>query len=65
MALVSFVADDLAAWLVSLLADTGRKRLAAWVLGDEQERALRQTATAAVQNAVGDLCAEDEERAGH
>ena len=65
MALVSFVADDLAAWLVSLLADTGRKRLAAWLLGDEQERALRQAATAAVQDAADDLCAGDEQRAGH
>lgn len=65
MALVSFVADDLAAWLVSLLADTGRKRLAAWLLGDEQERALRQAATAAVQDAADDLCAGDERRSRH
>ncbi len=48
MACVSFVADDLAAWLVSLVADAGRKRLTSWLLGDEQERALRQAATAAV-----------------
>ncbi|MGI8450302.1 MAG: hypothetical protein ACR2MP_24630 [Streptosporangiaceae bacterium] len=62
---MSFVADDLAAWLVSLLADTGRKRLAAWLLGDEQERALRQAATAAVQDAADDLCAGDEQRSRH
>jgi hypothetical protein len=60
---VSFVADDLAAWLVGLLADTGRKRLIAWLVGDEQQRALRQAATAAVESAAGDLCAGDQERA--
>jgi NACHT domain len=60
---VSFVADDLAAWLVGLLADSGRKRLTAWLVGDEQQRALRQAATAAVQSAAGDLCAGDQERA--
>ena len=40
------VADDLAARLVSLLADAGRTKLTTWVLGSEQERALRQAATA-------------------
>ena len=60
---MSFVADDLAAWLVGLLADSGRKRLTAWLVGDEQQRALRQAATAAVQSAAGDLCAGDQERA--
>lgn len=60
---VSFVADDLAAWLVSLLADSGRKRLTAWLVGDEQQRALRQAATAAVQSVAGDLSAGDLERA--
>ena len=60
---VSFVADDLAAWLVGLLADSGRKRLTAWLVGDEQQRALRQAATAAVQSTAGDLCAGNEERA--
>jgi cellulose synthase operon protein C len=44
-----FVADDLAAWLVGILADAARKRLTSWVLGTEQERALRRAATAAVQ----------------
>ena len=44
-----FVADDLGAWLVGLLADAGRKKLTTLVLGSEQERALRQAATAAVQ----------------
>jgi hypothetical protein len=44
-----FVADDLGAWLVGLLADAGRKKLTTWVLGSDQERALRQAATAAIQ----------------
>lgn len=43
-----WVADDLGAWLVAVLADAGRKKLAEFVLGSDQERALRQAATAAV-----------------
>ena len=46
---VVFVADDLGSWLVGLLADAARKKLTALLLGDEQSRALRQAATAAVQ----------------
>lgn len=52
---VSFVADDLGAWLIGLLADACRKKLTTWVLGTEQERALRQAATAAVSLTVRDL----------
>jgi hypothetical protein len=36
---VVFVADDLGAWLVGLLADAGRKKLTALVLGSDQQRA--------------------------
>ncbi len=50
-----FVADDLGAWLVAALADAGRRRLADWVLGSEQERALRQVATSAVQLTAEEL----------
>ncbi len=46
---MAFVADDLTVWLIGLLADAGRRKLAALVLGDEQERALRKAATAAVR----------------
>jgi hypothetical protein len=35
----SSVLNDLAAWLVGLLANAGRKKLTALVLGSEQERA--------------------------
>ncbi len=52
---MSFIADDLGAWLVALLADSGRKRLVTWVLGTEQERALRQAATAAIGLVAGEL----------
>lgn len=50
-----FVADDLGAWLAGLLADAGRKKLTTLVLGSEQERALRQAATAAVQLTAREL----------
>ena len=37
------VADDLTAWLVGLLADTGRKKLTSWVLGTEQPTSTEET----------------------
>jgi hypothetical protein len=52
---VAFVADDLGAWLVGLLADAGRKKLITLVLGTDQERALYQAATAAIQLAAAEL----------
>jgi hypothetical protein len=52
---VVFVADDLGAWLVGLLADAGRKKLTALVLGTDLERALRQAATAAVQATAAEM----------
>ncbi len=60
-----FVADDLAAWLVGLLADAGRKKLTTLVLGTDQERALRSAATAAVQRTAGEFRPDDEEQAQH
>src|SRR5215475_8673407 len=36
---VTFVADDLGAWLVGLLADAGWRKLVAFEQGDQQERA--------------------------
>jgi hypothetical protein len=58
-----FIADDLAAWLVGLLADAGRKKLTSLVLGTEQERALRSAATAAVQLTAAGLRPGDDEPA--
>lgn len=60
-----FVADDLGAWLVGALADAGRRKLATFVLGSDQERALRSAATAAVRLTAGELCPGDPERAEH
>jgi predicted negative regulator of RcsB-dependent stress response len=52
---VVFVADDLGAWLVGLLADATRKKLTALMLGSDQERALRKAATAAVQDIAAEM----------
>jgi hypothetical protein len=52
---VVIVADDLTAWLIGLLADAGRRKLLAFVLGDEQERALRQACGAALTATADDL----------
>jgi hypothetical protein len=38
---VVFAVDDFWAWLVEVLADAGRKKLTAPVLGTEQQRALQ------------------------
>ena len=58
-----FVADDLGAWLVGLLADAGRKKLTTWVLGSDQERALRQAATAAIELTAAQLAPSGGEQA--
>jgi hypothetical protein len=60
---VVFVADDLGAWLVGLLADAGRKKLTKLVLGDAQERALQQAAIAAAQDTADELSPSDSQRA--
>jgi hypothetical protein len=61
---VAFVADDIGgAWLVGRLADSGGQRLITWVLGSEQERALRRAGTAAVQLTADELRPEGGERA--
>jgi hypothetical protein len=60
---VVFVVDDLAAWLVGLLADAGRKKLTGFMFGDEQERALRPAASAAVQQTLNDLSPAGDEQA--
>jgi hypothetical protein len=52
---VVFVADDFGAWLVALLADAGRRKRTALVLGSEQERALQKALRAAVELTTGEL----------
>jgi TIR domain-containing protein len=61
---VAFVADDLGAWLIGLIADATRKKLTGLILGTEQERALRSAATAAIQLTAQELCPSDAEQAG-
>lgn len=58
-----FVADDLGAWLVTTLADAGRRRLTTSVLGTDQQRALNQAATVAVRRTAEELCTGDNEEA--
>jgi hypothetical protein len=57
-----FVANDMG-WLVGLLADADRKKLTALVLGSDQERALRQAATAAVQATADEMSPSGSEQA--
>jgi hypothetical protein len=58
-----FVVDDLVAWLVERLADAGYKKLTKLLRGNEQERALRQAVTAAVQATAGEINPSDKEQA--
>jgi tetratricopeptide (TPR) repeat protein len=43
-----FIAEAFAGWLLGQLADAGREGLGGWLLGSDQERALRQAANAAI-----------------
>lgn len=56
---MAFVADDLSAWLVAVLADGVRRKLTTLVLGDELDRALGSAAKAAIQLTAADLCPDD------
>lgn len=56
---ISFVVDDLGAWLLGKLADAGSKKLIEFLLGDEQERALHQACQAALAVTAGELRAGD------
>ncbi len=58
-----FVADDLGMWLIATFADAGRRRLTTLVLGTDQERALRQTATIAVRLTAQDLYPDSNDQA--
>ena len=67
---VVFGADAVGVWLVKQLAAAGRKKLPELVLGSEQERALRQAATAAIQATArqcrpGPAAADDPQGADH
>jgi hypothetical protein len=58
---VVFVADDLAAWLIGVLADAGLKKLTRLVFGSDQERALRSAAKAAVEATPAQLTSSSEQ----
>jgi WD40 repeat protein len=60
---VAFVADDLAAWLIGLLAEAGRRGLTTFVLGTGQERELRSTAAVAVRSTATEFRPDDHEQA--
>jgi tetratricopeptide (TPR) repeat protein len=57
------IADVFVSWLIGLVLDEGRKRLTIWILGTEQERALRQAAHAAIRRTARDLSSDDEQAA--
>ena len=50
-----FVADYFATWPAGLLAEAGREKLTAWALTSEQQHALRQATTAAIQRTIAQL----------
>jgi len=61
-----FLADGFAAWLAATMADAGRRKLSQFFSGtDEQGKALRSVATAAIQAAAGELCPGDAVTAEH
>jgi tetratricopeptide (TPR) repeat protein len=57
-----FGADMLASWLFGLVADASRDRAAAWLLGSDQERALRQAVAAAVERVAREVQPADDEQ---
>jgi hypothetical protein len=54
---------DLGAWVIALLAESGRKTLTTLAFGTEQERALRSVATAAIELTAREIHPADQERA--
>ena len=56
---VDLVTGWFATWLLGQLADAGRRRLTTFLLGDEQERALRVAANAAIRMTARDVCPGD------
>lgn len=51
--------DDLVGWLIGQFADAGRRRLTDFILGSEQERALREAARAAISLTARELQPDD------
>jgi hypothetical protein len=61
---VDFVTGAFATWLIEQLADASRRRLVTRLVGDEQERALRSAAAAAIPLTAEDFCPEGGVQAG-
>lgn len=57
------VVDDLVSWLTGRLADAGYQKLSTWLRGSEQDQALRQTVTVAVQAVAAEISPSDEKQA--
>ena len=58
-----FVVDAFGAWLVEQPADAGRTKLTELILGDEQDRALRQAAADAIRATADEISLPDSGRA--
>jgi hypothetical protein len=61
---VAFATDDLTAWLIGMLADVGRGKLADLVFGSKLERALSSATREAVRQTAEEVYPEDQQRAG-
>jgi hypothetical protein len=59
---VAFIADDFGAWLVALLADAGRRRVTAWFVGSDEERALQSAVAAAIRLTAFEFCPDSSQR---
>ena len=59
---MAFAADDLGAWLIGMLADAGRKKLAGVVWGSELERALSAAARDAVLRTADEVALGDQRK---
>jgi meso-butanediol dehydrogenase / (S,S)-butanediol dehydrogenase / diacetyl reductase len=61
---MTLVVDDLAGWVVGVIADTAFKQVKTRLLGSDEGRALKQAAAAAVRRTVMDFCPTEGQRAG-
>jgi tetratricopeptide (TPR) repeat protein len=52
---MAFLAEAFGSWIIGELASVTRKRLSGWLLGSEQERALRAASRAAIIQTAGEL----------
>lgn len=60
---VAFATDDLTAWLIGMLADAGRRKLADLVFGSKLERALSSATREAVRRTAEEVYPADQRKA--